>query len=89
MLTEANLLADIARALLLSIDSLPANLTDKQLEVCLGLAVGTIGVKRCRGNFPIPSYRIGRARRTPLSAVIEFKLAQIQEQVKQLEGVKQ
>ena len=80
MITEENLLEDAARALKLRVDDLPANLTDPQLEKTLDLASGTVAVKRTRGTLPIPSFKIGRSRRTPLSAVIEFKMSQIKEQ---------
>ena len=78
MLTEQNLLEDIARALALTTRTLPANLTDRELEISLGLAKGTVSVKRTRGDFPIPSYKIGRTRRTPLSALLDFKMSQLQ-----------
>ena len=77
MLTEQNLLEDIARALALTVKTLPANLTDQEIEICLGLSRGTVSVKRSRGDFPIPSYKVGRTRRTPLSAVIDFKASQL------------
>ena len=86
MISEKNLLQDIARALGCSVDELPANLTDKQLQKSIGLAPGTIEVKRCRGGFPIPSYKVGRSRRKPLSAVIKFKLDQIQDQLEGMEA---
>lgn len=77
MLTKQDLLEDLARALGLTVSTLPANLTDPQVEKGLDLASGTVAVKRARGDFPIPSYKIGRCRRTPLSALIKFKLDQI------------
>jgi len=69
---------DAARSLNVSMKELPGDLSDMQLDRVLALAHGTTAVKRCRGDFPIPSYKIGRARRTPLSAVIDFKLNQLE-----------
>jgi len=85
MLTEQDLLQDLARALYLTVETLPANLTDPQLEKSFDLASGTVSVKRARGDFPIPSYKIGRSRRTPLSAVIQYKLKQIHAKTRETE----
>ena len=86
MLTKQDLLEDTARALNLPLEALPANLTDPELEKTLDLANGTVAVKRARGDFPRPSYKIGRSRRTPLSAVIAFKLTQLNEQLQGMEA---
>lgn len=75
---ENKLLKDVAKSL--GVDDagvMPADLTDKQLDAVFNLANGTTAVKRCRGDFPLPSYKIGRSRRTPLFSVIEHKLNQL------------
>ncbi|NKB60964.1 MAG: hypothetical protein GKR95_02080 [Gammaproteobacteria bacterium] len=74
------LVEDAARALGMSAETIPADLTDRQMDKVLGLARGTAAVKRCHGNFPIPSYKIGRLRKTPFSSIIDFKLEQLERQ---------
>ena len=74
---RGSLIRDAARSLRIRPDDVPGDLTDKQLDAVLGLAKGTSAVKRSRGDFPIPSYKIGRTRRTPFSAVIDYKLSQL------------
>lgn len=81
MISELDLLNDTARALQVPVESLPANLTDHQIEKSFDLADGTVPVKRSRGDWPIPSYKVGRSRRTPLSAIIAFKLKQLNSEV--------
>ena len=83
-MNRQDILIDIAQSLKCSIRGIPGDLTDTQLEPVLGFSKGVVRVKRCRGDLPIPSYKVGRARRTPLSAVIKFKLDQIQEQAESL-----
>ena len=78
---RSKLLGDAARALNTSLEEIPGDLSDKQVDAVFGLAKGTTAVKRCRGDFPIPSYKIGRARRTPLSAVIDYKQKQLETDV--------
>jgi hypothetical protein len=73
------LIEDALRALNCKPGEAPADLTDKQRDLVFGLAPGTTAVRRTRGFDPIPSYKIGRARRTPFSSVIEFKLKQLKE----------
>jgi len=79
-MNRQDILLDIAQTLRCKVEEIPGNFPDIQLNPILGLAQGTAEVKRCRGDLPIPSYKIGRSRRTPLSAVIAFKLSQMQEQ---------
>lgn len=78
-MNREDILLDIAQTLHCAVEEIPGNFPDTQLDPILGLAQGTAKVKRCRGDLPIPSYKIGRSRRTPLSAVIAFKLAQLVE----------
>ena len=72
-----DILLDIAQTLRCAVEDIPGNFPDTQLNPILGFAQGTAEVKRCRGDLPIPSYKIGRSRRTPLSAVVNFKLSQL------------
>ena len=83
-MTRDEILLDIAQSLKCSVEDIPGDLADTQLDPALGFSKGTAAVKRSRGDLPIPSYKVGRARRTPLSAVIKFKLDQIQEQAESL-----
>lgn len=80
-----DILLDIAQSLKCATHEVPGDLVDSQLNTALGFKNGTVEVKRCRGDLEIPSYKIGRSRRTPLSAVIAFKLAQINEQLEGME----
>ena len=86
-MNREDILLDIAQSLKCAVDEIPGDLADTQLNPALGFAKGTAEVKRSRGDLPIPSYKIGRSRRTPLSAVIKFKLAQIQCQYDGMEVV--
>jgi len=79
-MTRADILLDIAQTLGCPVENIPGDLSDKELNPILGFASGTAEVKRCNGSLPIPSYKVGRTRRTPLSAVIKFKLDQISAQ---------
>jgi len=83
-MTKDEILCDVAQSLGCDVSKVPGDLADSQLNKVLGLADGTVEVKRCRGSLEIPSYKVGRSRRTPLSAVIAFKLSQINGQ---LEGM--
>jgi len=82
-MNREDILLDIAQTLGCAVDEIPGDLSDKELNPVLGLAQGTAEVKRCKGSLPIPSYKVGRSRRTPLSAVIKFKLDQIKQQYKE------
>jgi hypothetical protein len=82
-----DLLLDVAQALKCEVQDIPGALSDSQLNSVFEWARGTAAVKRSRGDLPIPSYKIGRSRRTPLSAVIKFKLDQIQGQYDRMEIV--
>ena len=85
-ISREDLVADIAQSLNCAIEGVPGDLTDVQLEKVLGYAKGTAAVKRCRGDLPIPSFKAGKTRRTPLSAIVQFKLSQIQEQANEAVG---
>jgi len=85
-MTRDDILQDIAQSLKCSVENIPGDLSDQQLNPALGFAKGVAEVKRSRGDLPIPSYKVGRSRRTPLSAVIQFKLSQIQEQYQGVEA---
>ncbi len=76
---RAKLIEDAARVLGMEVDSIPADLTDRQMDKVLGLARGTAAVQRCHGRFPIASYKIGRLRKTPFSSIIDFKLSQLKQ----------
>lgn len=86
-MNREDILLDIAQTLGCRVDQIPGDLTDRQLNSVLGLAQGTAEVKRCKGTLEIVSYKIGRSRRTPLSALIQFKLDQISKQVDDLGSV--
>lgn len=85
-ISRQDLIADIAQSLQCSVEEVPGDLRDYQLEKALGYSKGTAAVKRTRGDMPIPSYKAGKTRRTPLAAVIEFKLTQIKQQYQGLEA---
>lgn len=78
-MTRNDILLDIAQSLKCAVEDIPGDLSDKQLNCTLGFSKGVAEVKRSRGDLQIPSYKAGRIRRTPLSAVIAFKLDQIQD----------
>jgi hypothetical protein len=80
-----DILRDVAQTLKCKIIDVPGDLSDKQLNSVLGYSQGTAQIKRCRGDLLVPSYKVGRTRRTPLSAVVAFKLAQIQAQQEGME----
>ncbi len=79
-MTREDILLDIAQTLGCAVDELPGDFLDKELNLILRTAQGTAEVKRCKGSLKIPSYKIGRSRRTPLSAIVQFKLDQIADQ---------
>ena len=79
-MNRTDILLDIGQTLGCPVEEIPGDLSDRELNRILGLAPGTAEVKRCKGSLPIPSYKVGRSRRTPLSAVIKFKLDQIADQ---------
>lgn len=81
IITRQDLMRDLAQSLKCEIEDVPGDLTDTQLEKALGYAKGTIGVQRSRGDLTIPSFKAGKSRRTPLSALISFKLEQIARQL--------
>ena len=85
-MNRQDILEDIAQSLGCEAQQVPGDLADQDLAKVTGLTYGTIGVKRSRGDLRIPSYKIGKNRRTPLSAVIKFKLDQIQEQLEGMEA---
>jgi|GEM_PF-1532854 hypothetical protein len=85
-ISRQDLIADIAQSLQCPVQEVPGDLRDFQLEKALGYSKGTAAVKRTRGDMPIPSYKAGKTRRTPLAAVIEFKMAQIQQQYLEMEA---
>ncbi len=76
-MNRQEILLDIAQTLNCSVKEVPGDFPDKQLNAIFGLAQGTLEVRRSRGEIDIPSYKLGRSRRTPLCAVIQFKLSQI------------
>ncbi len=79
-MTREDILLDIAQTLGCSVGEIPGDFLDKEVNLILRTAQGTAEVKRCKGSLEIPSYKIGRSRRTPLSAIVKFKLDQIASQ---------
>lgn len=86
-MTREDILLDIAQTLDCAVTEIPGDFLDKELNLILRTAPGTAEVKRCKGSLNIPSYKIGRSRRTPLSAIVKFKLDQIASQADALDSL--